>query len=98
MSEFGDECNANVQIVENNLSIADSFQPIIRIYVEYDMKSNLSEDIYIYTIEDGLILSLALDHQMNFNDMSTNEALDWMDGIAYGEFMDLEEKMRKTNN
>ena len=90
VSEFGDECNANVQIVENNLNIADSFQPITRIYLEYDMESNLSEHIFI--IEDRLISSSTLDHRINFNNMSTNEALDWMDGIAYGELMDLEEE------
>ena len=80
------ECFANVTITESVLIEAQSNQCKITIYIDSDMDSILSDDIY--TTDDGIFAASAIDHTLNFEDMTTQEAEDLMNTIADGSYMD----------
>ena len=88
--EYDNHCNVNVTTVENQLSIANSFTPITIINIDYDLESDLSD--CVYSTADGLVSLSALDYQLNFEDLISSEALQLMDTIAYGDFLDDEEE------
>ena len=75
--------------VDTHLTYTISNQPIVILKVEYDLESNNSEDVF--QTEDGMIASSALDYRMNFDELTTAEALELMEYIANGDMEDAEE-------
>ena len=74
------------------LHIAKSFQPVTTINIDYEIDSNCSEEVY--STQEGLVTSSMIDHRLNFEEMSTEEAMDLMEYIADGDFQEsLDEEM-----
>jgi len=76
----------NVSIIESVLQTAQSNQCKITIYFDSDLDSIMSDDIY--TTDDGIFATSAIDHTLNFEDLTTQEAEDLMHTIADGSYMD----------
>ena len=90
--DYDNHCKLNVTTVENQFSIADSFTPRSIINIDYDIESNLSD--CIFSTADGLVSLSALDYQLNFDDLNLSEALELMDTVAYGDFLDNQEEQK----
>ena len=69
------ECYPYITTIET-LHIAKSFQPITTINIDYEIDSNCSEEVY--STQEGLVTSSMIDHRLNFEEMSTEEAIDLM--------------------
>ena len=50
----------------------------------------MSDDIY--TTDDGIFSTSAMDHTLNFTDLTTQESEDLMNAIADGDYMDCTEE------
>ena len=90
------EYQPRITIEDTHLSYANSNHPIVMLKIEYDLESTNSEDVFL--TEDGMMASSALDYRMNFDELTTAEALEIMDSIANGEMEDAEEEELEDYN
>ena len=74
---------ANITIEDTKLCSANVFHPRALIYMDYDLESINSEEVYMTA--DGMMASSALDWRLNFEELTTTEAIELMGSIANGE-------------
>jgi len=88
--EFDNQSSySNISITENSFNFAEVFQPKSILNVDYDMDSNQSDDVYLML--DGYVSSSQLDYMANYDELTTEEAIELMATIADAEQMDMDE-------